>query len=302
MDGCESESVSYYSDGVRIDALFFPADEPDVGRRPTPAIVFCPGSRVTKSTPYYADYVRRLTTSGLAVLLIDYRGWGASQGEPGTLFPLEQVADIRNGLTYLESRPEVAPEELGVFGVSLGGTHAVYAAGVDDRIRATVAVLSPFDGADFLRRTRREYEWQDLLDQIRLDRARRMAGGPGGVVADLYPPLPDSSSFSSATQEKVPPIPLACIEAIIEYRPLDVVSRISPRALLLFAADRDPLCPPEASRSAFRAAGHPKRLIEISSRDHYETYINSADLILAESIAWFWKYLAVAPIREVTQE
>jgi pimeloyl-ACP methyl ester carboxylesterase len=300
MDLPPPEPVDYYSDGLHIDALFFrpPVAQDNGGQMP--AVVFCPGSRVTKDTPYYQDYVRRLAAGGVGVLLIDYRGWGGSEGEPGRLFPLEQVADIRNGVTYLQNRPDVAPDELGLFGVSMGGAHAVYAAAIDDRIRAAVAVLSPLDGADFLRRARRGYEWQELLAQVRADRLERVRTGVGKTVPSLYPAIPEQRASPFPALKDAPPIPLACIDAILEYRPLDVVGRISPRSLLLITADEDPLCPPEHSRLAYDIAGPSKKLIELAASDHYRTYVDFADLILRESSSWLDRYLSRPPPREVS--
>lgn len=42
----------------------------------------------------------------------------------------------RRGLTFLESRPEVDAERLGVYGHSMGGSLTMYVAGCDDRVRA----------------------------------------------------------------------------------------------------------------------------------------------------------------------
>ncbi len=45
----------------------------------------------------------------MAVLTLDYRGFGDSEGDATFLDPMAQVDDIRAGLTYLESRPEIDP-------------------------------------------------------------------------------------------------------------------------------------------------------------------------------------------------
>lgn len=286
------EEVTFYSDGLALHAAYHrPVAEPTGG------IVFLPGSRVTKETPFYAGYVDRLVASGLAVLLIDYRGWGKSDGKPGTLYPLEQVSDARNALTYLGTRPELVDRGLGLFGVSMGGAHAAYAAAVDARVAAAVAVLSPMDGERMLRLTRREYEWVELQEQLAEDRRRRVLTGAGEAVEHLSPPIPERSRTSAMAAEPPPPIPLACLEAISEYRPLDVVDRISPRAMLWFAATHDPVCPVEHSRLAYERAGNPKRLVEIPSREHYGTYLAHRDLIVDESVGWFRAHLKPGGVR-----
>jgi len=283
------EEVTFFSDGLRLHAVYHrPPGEPAGG------IVFLPGSRVTKETPYYGSYVRSLVDGGLAVLLIDYRGWGRSEGAQGTLYPLEQVADARNAITYLSTREELTGHGLGLFGVSMGGAHAAYAAGYDDRVAAAVAVLSPMDGEVMLRQTRREYEWVELQGLMREDRRRRVLTGTGGAVDQLSPPTPERARTTAVAADSPPPIPIACLEALAEYRPSDVVHRIAPRAMLWFAATEDPVCPIEPIRSAFERAASPKRLVEIPSAEHYGTYVAYRDLIIEESVRWFREHLHAA--------
>jgi uncharacterized protein len=290
-----TEQVSFFSDGLRIDARL---SMPDDATTPVPAVVFCPGSRVTKETPYYAEYVPRLVSAGLGVLLIDYRGWGASEGVAGDLYPLEQVADIRNAVTYLQTRDDIDPGRLGVFGVSFGGALGVEAAARDERIRAVVTVLSPMDGAAMLRGSRREYEWVELLAELDEDRRRRVTTGAGATTDHFSPPTPERSRTTALSQAPIPPIPLACLDAIREFRPLDVVDRIAPRALLLIAATLDPTCPVEHSERAYELAGSPKRLVVIDSAEHYGTYVKHIDRILEESGAWLTTHLS--PVEDAT--
>lgn len=286
-----TESVTFYSDGLRLDARFH---QPERGGDELPAVVFCPGSRVTKETPYYGDYIPRLVEGGRAVLLIDYRGWGASEGTRGDLYPMQQVADIRNAVTYLETRPEIDAGRIGVFGVSFGGALGVEAAARDERIRAVVTVLSPMDGAAMLRGSRREYEWVELLAELAEDRRGRVLSAAGAATDHFSPPTPERSKTTALSQDPIPPIPLACLDAIREFRPLEVAARIAPRAVLFIAATLDPTCPVEHSQRAYEAAGSPKRLVVIDSREHYGTYVKHMDRILEEAASWFDAHLAPA--------
>jgi hypothetical protein len=281
-----AESVSFYSDGLRLDARLY---RPPNGNGAS--IVFCPGSRVTKETPYYHDYIPRLVAAGLNVLLFDYRGWGESEGTRGELYPQQQIADIRSAVTYLETRDDLEAGRIGLFGVSFGGALGVEAAARDDRVRAVVTVLAPMDGRQMLRGARREYEWVELLGELAEDRSQRVLTGRGGETEHFAPPTPERQKTSALSQTAIPPIPLACLDAIAEFRPLDLVDRISPRAVLLIAATLDPTCPVEHSRAAFAAAGSPKRLVEIESREHYGTYVKHMDRILDEAIDWFDRHL-----------
>jgi hypothetical protein len=293
----DEEVVHFYCDRSLLEASFYRASDDG----PTPAIVFCPGSRVSRRMPFYATYIPVLVANGISVLLIDYRGWGGSEGDRGTLYPLEQVADIRAGLTWLETRDDVDSSRLGLFGVSMGGAHAMVAAGLDERVKTVVAVLSPMDGREMLRASRREHEFRELETTLRDDRRRRVLTGEGDVADGLGPVTPERSKTPALAQDAIPPIPLACLDALYDYRPIDYVSRISPRAALWVSATRDPVCPPEHSRRAYAAAGPPKRLVEIDSSEHYGTYTAHADEILAETVAWYGAYLQPGTVRAIEE-
>lgn len=286
------EEVVFFSDGLKLQGTYHRPANTSMG-----AVVFLPGSRVTKETPFYAAYVAGLLRAGLAVLVIDYRGWGGSEGIPGTLFPLEQVADARNALTYLQTRKELAEVPLGLFGVSMGGAHAAYAAALDERVAVSIAVLSPMDGERMLRQPRREYEWLELQQQVRNDRRRRTLTGKGESIDQLSPPTPERARTTAVAADPPPPIPLACVEAIAEYRPIDVVARIAPRAMLWFAATEDPVCPVEHAREAYAVAGAPKRLVELASAQHYGAYLRYRDVILGESVAWLREHMRLSATR-----
>lgn len=292
----EGESVSFYSDGLRLGARLY---RPPNGTASGASVVFCPGSRVAMTTPYYHDYIPRLVDAGLTVLLFDYRGWGESEGQAGELYPQQQITDVRSAITYLETRDHIDSGRIGLFGVSFGGALGVEAAARDERIRAVVTVLAPMDGRQMLRGSRREYEWVELLAELAEDRRERTLTGKGGATEHFAPPTPERQKTTALGQSSIPPIPLACLEAIAEFRPMDLISRISPRAVLLIAATLDPTCPVEHSRGAFELAGSPKRLVEIESREHYGTYIKHMDLILAEAIGWFDQHLGPAGLRVV---
>lgn len=294
----DDQIVRFHSDGLLLEASLCRAENAGPA---SPAIVFCPGSRVTRRTPYYADYVSAFVAAGFTVLLIDYRGWGGSEGRAGALYPMEQVADIRNAVTFLEGRAEVDARAISVLGVSMGGAHAVVAAALDERIAAVAAVLSPMDGAAMLRSARREYEWREFEALIREDRARRVATGEGGTIDGFAPPTPERRVTSALAADPIPPLPIACAEALLEYRPIDLVGRISPRAALWITATADPVCPPEHSRLAYAAAGDPKRLVEIDSSEHYGTYTGHRDEIIGEATAWFGTHGQRPRLRVVEQ-
>ena len=79
-----------------------------------------------------------LAKHGYGVLLYDARTQGDSEGD---LYVVgwEDHLDVFAALDYLQQRPEVDPERIGVLGLSVGAKTALYAATQTDEIAAVVA-------------------------------------------------------------------------------------------------------------------------------------------------------------------
>ncbi len=122
-----TEAVEYFSEGERIRALWrTPNDAPGT---PLRAIVQGPGWLGLKDAKLYVRYHEALVEAGFGVLVIDYRGFGDSEGPKG-LSPRKQVEDLVNAVTYLTTRDDVDPDAIGVFGTGgTGGGNAVLLGG-----------------------------------------------------------------------------------------------------------------------------------------------------------------------------
>ena len=83
-------------------------------------------------------HVRMLARHGYGVLALDLPGNGESEGHSNGLGDNAQPA-IDAGLDYLSSRPDVDPDRIGGFGLSLGAEVLIQAAAGDPRLRAVVA-------------------------------------------------------------------------------------------------------------------------------------------------------------------
>lgn len=297
----QREEVWFQSGGLRCSAWFYSGGATDRA----PAIVFCPGYTGSKFAAFYQPYVERFTEAGISVLLVDYRGWGESEGPRGVIDPQWQVADIRAGLSYLESRPDVDRSRLGVFGVSFGGGNAVTVAGLDERVKAAVSVSGVADGRAFLRSMRREYEWGQFLDDLAEYRRQLASGGEQKLVkpmGEIAIPTPErlATKVKGNVPEGMTPdaTPLECADAILDYRPVDLAARIAPRALLLFYVEGDVVVSPEHSIWMYEAAGGPKKLVALEGSTHYAAYLDHFERIAAESLSWFATHLARRDTRE----
>ena len=270
----EARVVHFFSEGSKLEGDYFlPADLKPGERRP--AIVLCHGySGIRKAV--LPEYAKRFAAAGYVVLSFDYRGFGGSEGPKWRIMALEQVDDIRNAITWVEAQPEVDPGRIGIWGTSNGGAHAPYVAGIDERVKAAVGQVGYGDGWDLIMDGRSEEERRALLERLRDDRRKRVLTGTGeAATVDVLLGSSNTRKFFNEALKVMPDlyseIPWASAEKTIEYRPIDVVDRIAPRALLLIGAEQDELCKFDGYRRLFERAGEPKKLVGLPIT-HYEVY------------------------------
>ena len=101
------------SDGVRLHAWWAPGDAPRV------ATLFLHGN--AGNVTHRGQHIANLRQAGSAVLVIDYRGFGKSEGSPSEAGLLR---DARAGYDWLRARGW-PPERIVIHGESLGSTVAV---------------------------------------------------------------------------------------------------------------------------------------------------------------------------------
>lgn len=99
------------SDGLRLGAWYVPARAADRGV----AVLVASGNAGNRALR--APLARALADRGLAVLLLDYRGYGGNSGSPTER---GLAADVRAGFRYLRDERNVPAERLIYFGESLG--------------------------------------------------------------------------------------------------------------------------------------------------------------------------------------
>ena len=114
--------------------------------------------------------------------------------------PDQQVEDVDDALTFLADQPQVNAEKLAVVGLSLGGSHAITAAALDQRVDAVVALEAPGNGERWLRSLRRYSEWQAFKAQVKADRTQRVRTGVSSRIDPLEIVMPDPSSKGFLTR------------------------------------------------------------------------------------------------------
>jgi fermentation-respiration switch protein FrsA (DUF1100 family) len=270
----EKSVVKFFSEGVRMEGdLFLPDGFKSAERRP--GIVLCHGFTGIRSL-ILGDYAKVFVEAGFVALTFDYRGYGGSEGTRRRLIPLEQIDDIRNAISFFETLPQVNPDRIGLWGTSFGGGHAPYAAAIDSRIKAAVGQVGFGDGERFLLDTRIVGERAELARKVADDRHRRAVEGAGDRLSPIDAlNSAQTSAFLGTSLKDVPlskiDISWETIEKTLEYKPIEVVDRIAPRALLLIGARDDDLCKIEGYQKLYERAREPKKL-EVLPITHYEIY------------------------------
>jgi dipeptidyl aminopeptidase/acylaminoacyl peptidase len=126
-----------YEDGKAIPAIL---RRPYHVARP-PVVIISPGLDSVKEElhAYGNDLLRR----GIASLAID----GPGQGEMEFDLPLrpDYEVPIRYVIDYLETRPDIDAQRVGMLGVSLGGFFAARASAGEKRLKAAVMLASGYD-------------------------------------------------------------------------------------------------------------------------------------------------------------
>lgn len=121
-------------------------------RGPVPAVITVTGSggqdrdgriAIVRGYRPFFDIADTLSRRGIAVLRMDDRGIGGSQGPLQRATTEDFAEDIRAGIAYLRARPEIDPRQIVILGHSEGGLIAPMIAVRDSAIRGLVLLAAP---------------------------------------------------------------------------------------------------------------------------------------------------------------
>ncbi len=194
-------------DGLELDAALF---LPNIALR-HPGLVLChglpSGAPPDPSDPGYPGLAAFFAEAGLATLIFNFRGTGASQGNYD---PAGWHRDLEAALDYMEGLPDVDPDRIGVLGFSAGASVAICTVARRPRVAALVACAAPSGSM------RRGDPWDTI------QRARQI-----GIIRD-----PD-----------FPPNIEAWTRGWEENAPIDWIERVAPRPILLIHGTADDVVP-----------------------------------------------------------
>ena len=289
-------NVNFPSDGLLLSGVMqVPASLPEGARRPAIIVLHGFGSNKTDGMVMLAS--RLFERLGYVVLRFDMRGCGESQGERARVMCLEQVADTRNAVSFLQTRAEVAPESIAVMGHSFGAAVAVYTAGVDTRVAACISSGGWGDGAAKFRAQHASPEAWKRFQEMRRQGQEKLAKGESMRVSrfDIVPIPP-------ALRDNLPAgsymdFPFEVVEGMYQFRPIDVVGMIAPRPLLLLHPAVDSVTPTQQSIDLFTQAQMPTDLHLVAGIDHF-IFSDDSTLTLTLVQSWLEKFFPVSARQE----
>src|SRR4051794_15267674 len=132
------EDISFDAEGATLRGWFYAPESPG-NHDGHPCVVMAHGFSAVKEQ-HLDDYAEVFAAAGLACVVYDNRGFGASDAAPGKprleIDPWEQVRDYQHAVTYAQAREDVDAERIGVWGSSYSGAHSYVVGAIDRRVKA----------------------------------------------------------------------------------------------------------------------------------------------------------------------
>lgn len=164
MEPLSGEDVRFESTGkITLRGKFLSKkNEQDNG-----TIIFC--HELNGTSLNIGPYVKSLTESGFNILTFDFRNHGSSDsshyGQPSPWVTTTDLDDVKSAVSYLRSRQDIDPNEIGVFGLGKGATVALCLAGLDNKVKSVVLDAPMAESRLFQRDC-----WQALVKSTQLSR------------------------------------------------------------------------------------------------------------------------------------
>jgi dienelactone hydrolase len=276
MAASQREDIRIPSHGEQLAAYHY---RPDPTDGDVPCVVMAHGFTGTRDDglPGYAETFR---DAGFAVILFDYRHFGASTGEPRQLLDIgRQLDDYRAVVAWARQLDGIDPRRIVLWGTSFSGGH-MFALGADEQNIAAVIAQAPFtDGIPTLMKMEARNVFRatfvGMLDQIgawlRRPPSLIPAVGDPGTFAVMTAPDAKPGFEALAPPESLWRNECAARIAIriALYRPALKAPRLT-MPLLVCVCDTDTTTPaPPAIKAANRA---PRGELRHYSCGHFEIY------------------------------
>lgn len=293
--------TTFTSDGLALAADLYVRDDLS---SPAPAIVFT-GPFTGVKGQVTGHYARRIAEAGFVTLAFDHRNFGASEGEPRQHEDATgKLADLRDAVSHLASRPEVDAERIGVCGICLGGGYALRFAGFDPRVKAAVLVAGGYNSPYKMREGMGEEGYRSQManfaavaqEQHRTGEVAYMAAvAPEGEPAAMggQEPFDYYGTERGAAPGWENRVTTLSIHELLTFDALCGADFISPTPALIVHGRTDAYCAPSLAQEAHDRMAGPKEIVWLDTTNHIdlydvETYVGPA---VEHATAWFSEHL-----------
>ena len=295
-DDVEKREVTIFSDGVRMEGdLYLPKGLKADEKRP--AIVICAGTGGVKAGtgrqvgPIFAQ-------NGYVALAFDYRGWGTSDSKLITLEKqprpdasgevqvkaravrwqmdfADQVMDIRAAISFIAGEANVDAERIGIWGTSYGGGLVTWTAGIDPRVKCTVAQVPGMGGGRGPQAIAKSFELLTKQSRGEIEPVPFETGKFSGLMA-VY------------AQMRVNPT------KGIGYSTFDAAEKIRTPMLIIDAGSEELMKPEENGKRVadiLKKNGAPVDYRVMEGMTHYGVYKERFKEVTEMEVTWFHEHL-----------
>ncbi len=299
------EDVVFDAEGASLHGWFYPANGASGS---SPCVVMAHGWTSTKKM-YLDRFAEVFAEAGLAVLVIDNRGWGDSGTAPGKprheIDPWEQIRDYQHAITHAQNRAEVDPDRIGVWGTSFSAAHAFVVAAIDRRVKAVCGQAPFISGRATYANLARVNNLVVGPEPFTADRRARANGSPPAVVPVVGQdpgvlvglPTPDSYEFFATARAEFDPewpneVTLRSLDNFYGYEPGRYLADVTPTPLLMVVGSEDRLTGGNLAAAAYHTAAEPKSIVFLPG-GHFAAYTGTGFAVASAAARnWFTKHLS----------
>ncbi|TGQ63468.1 alpha/beta fold hydrolase [Mesorhizobium sp. M00.F.Ca.ET.186.01.1.1] len=289
------ERLTFQSDGLKLSAVLHIPDTHRPGER-LPAFIVCHGFVGSKDESHAQIQAEMMEKFGYAALRFDFRCCGESEGERAQVRCFDQVADAKNALTFLASRPEIDAKRIGITGHSFGAAVSVYTAGVDKRVACVISSCGWGHGERKFRGQHPTPEaWERFTGLLEKGREHKRQTGESLWISRFDAvPIPEELR-KNLSPKAIMEIPTETAWSMMNFRAEDVVANIAPRPALFFHTADDIITPTEQSIRLFEKAGQAAELMLISGTAHFPLAPEDAPRTKIMIKGWLEKFFPATP-------
>ncbi|KAK5557596.1 hypothetical protein LTR46_004624 [Exophiala xenobiotica] len=305
------------SDNVTLRGWFFtPPSNVSGSQGPSkttsklPCMILTHGLSCVKEMGLADVALNYVTDLSVSCLVYDHRGFGASDTAPHAprqeINTWLQANDMRDAVTYLQTREDVDTTKIGLWGYSLSAMHAVYVGAIDRRVKAVVALGPGMDGTEICKRLTAPHALSAMQGLFEMDRLARAQGQDPIKVpitsadgGQCVLPSPESTAFfgqwvgNDKDDERGwrNELTLRSLDDVSTYSTaMAHLENLCPTPVFFGVASRDTNSPADMVMKQYNKLSEPKEYALVDA-DHYELMGKARGVLHPKEVAFLKKWL-----------